>query len=209
MSRKEFLRNVDKAAWFLSPTYPTNGIRLDEEHVAELLGRSTRWLTRDAVEGFDRRDFRDLSRPERERLARNVETFRKLAQKASEAQSATADQVQEAIPVFRSILMAVSPFLEGFRVYAALMKEPFPEFVHSFAVRERDDWSGDPSAKIWVIVEDEEIGKEDFHSKTYEIEKRIEKALDRAGIELLVYVLYRSVSDQLELEQELERELAR
>jgi len=199
MAKKEFLGNLRTAAGLLSPTIHTNGIRLEEGRLTGLLRRATLWLTRKAVEGFDQDDFPEIPEAERARLARDVGKFREIAGRVAADRPATDEQVRNATPVFLSILAAMWPYMEGFEVYAALKRQRFPDFVRDFAVKVGADSTGDPSAWVWVIVDDQVAGKTLFPKAT-EVRKLVDEALDRADVNLFPYVMFRTESEQRHLE---------
>lgn len=203
MARDEFLGNLQLAAGFLSPTVQVNGIRLDTEHLATLLRRSVIWLTPKAVEGFQEEDFEDLPDLERRQLASDVKKFLKIARAVPPDGPATSEQIRDATHVFRSILTTVLPYLEGFRIYAVLRRHAFPDFVKNFAVRVGEDSTGDKSAWIWVIVSDEMAGKKLF-ARVPEIRRQVSQVLEQNRIDLYPYILFRSQSEQSDLESELE-----
>ena len=208
MPREEFLRNLRIGAGHLSPTVQVNGIRLDASHLDGILRRATIWLTPKVVEGYEESDFQDIPEADRARLTLNVEAFKTLASEIPSNGPATPEQIGRATPVFAAILSAMGPFLEGFQVYAALKRLPFPEFVVDFAVRVGRDATGDPSAWIWVIIR-EGTAKNALMSAVTNIQELVGIALERAGIDLYPYVLFRSRTEQLELEQELDAAAAR
>ena len=207
MARSNFLRNLRTAAGFLSPIAQVNGIRLEENHVADVLRRATIWLTPKAVEGFDPEEFPELSADARERLSRDVGRFEEIARGVVGDPPATDEQIRDALPLFQVILAMMWPYLEGFRVYAALKRQRFPKFVRDFAVKVGEDSTGDPATWIWVIVDDEvvEHKRKALVARIPEIQGLIEEALDRAEIRLYPYLSFRSESDQRKQEGVLAR----
>jgi hypothetical protein len=187
MAREEFLQNLLTAARFVSPAEQVNGIRLDPAHRASVLRDTTTWLTPTAVEGFDPEDFPELSSAQRSKLEHNVEVFRTIAEQVPPEAPAGARQVEDALPDFVSILTTLRPFLEGFKIYDILKRQPFPEYVQDFAVRIGKDSTGDPAVWIWVIIKDE-VGGKGFIKQVPEVDRRIETALRRSRINLWPYI---------------------
>jgi hypothetical protein len=199
MTRDEFLLNLRTAAQFLSPTVQVNGIRLDPGYLEDVLRGATIWLTPKAVEGFDPDDFAELSADDRQRLIRAVEQFREIASQVPRDAPATDQQIREAAPAFISILTIVRPYLEMFKIYHALKRESFPDYVKDFAVKVGEDSTGDPAAWIWVIIADR-VGGREFITKVPEVRERVEEALRRERIDLYPYLRFRTESEQRELE---------
>jgi hypothetical protein len=202
MAREEFLRNLQTAARFVSPAEQVNGIRLDPQYLATVLRDTTTWLTPIAVEGFDPVDFPELSAEEKNQLERDVWTFRTAAEQVPPDASPNDQQVQAALLAFVSILTAMRPYLDGFKIYDVLKRQPFPEYVQDFAVRIGRDSTGDPAVWIWVIIRDE-VGGKGFFKRVPEVEQRIEAALRRAHIDLWPYIRFRTESEQHDLESGL------
>jgi len=151
------------------------------------------------VDGFKSEDFPKLEPEERKQLERDVETFRTSATPAAGQPSPTESEGRKALTAFVSILTTMQPYLPGFEVYAALKRQKFPDFVCDFAVKVGRDSTGDPAAWVWVIVDDRETGKE-LLSKVREIQQLVTDAFEQANIALYPYVLFRTKSEQIELE---------
>jgi hypothetical protein len=113
-SRDEFLTNLKIAARPLSPTVHADGIRLDPKYLEDLLRRSATWLTPRAVEGFDIKDFSELTRDARDTLQSQVERFRSVAQRAPRREPASTELVDEALPAFLEILETIQPYLDEY-----------------------------------------------------------------------------------------------
>ena len=198
MARKRFLRNLQRAAGFLSPESYPNGIRLGPDEIKScLLARGT-WPTAAAVHGFDPADFAaDLVPGALDQLAQDVATCQRIPDESS----SSTEEGQRAILAFASILTAMQPYLDGFKVYAAVARrrDLFPDFVRDFAIRVGDDSTGDPAAWVWVIVADGTPNKELFPA-VEPIQQLVTDALEDADIELHPYVLFRSSAKQARLE---------
>ncbi len=111
----------------------------------------------------------------------------------------SADANERAWDAFIAILTAMQPYLEGFEVYAALKRQSFPAFVEDFAVTVGPDSTAYPSAWIWVIVDDRETAKQ-LSPRVKEVEQRVEEAFESANINLYPYVLFRTHSEQIDME---------
>ena len=204
MARQVFLRNLQQSAWFLSPRFHVNGIRLGPAELRTALQRRGIAPTTQAVDGFDPNDFPDLDPRARAQLERDVAAFRTHATPAVEQPTPSADADERALDAFIAILTAMQPYLEGFEVYAALKRQSFPAFVEDFAVTVGPDSTAYPSAWIWVIVDDRETAKQ-LSPRVREVKERVEEALEDANINLYPYVLFRTHSEQIDMEGALQR----
>jgi len=206
MAKARFLRNLHTAVRSLSPAVHVNGIRLDDEHLGELLRRATLWLTPTAVQGFDPADFPQVPPEERDRLTGNVEKFEAIARAVSEGRPASEAQVREASLLLLAILSTMGPYLEGFKVYSALKLQKFPDFVRDFAIKVGEDSTGDPSVWVWLIVTDAAAAAvKKLVKQLPAISQQVDEALEDANIDAYPYVRVRSLSDQLDLERTLAR----
>ena len=203
MARETFLRNLDKVAGFLSPALHANGIRLGRDAIEKAirndLERRGIWPLAQAVEGYDPADFPDLDPGRREELERAVREFREYSIPEPGRPSASRESGDKSLSAFVSVLTLMLPYLDGFDVYAALKRQPFPEFVRDFAVKVGKDSTGDPAAWVWVVVDDREAGKKLFpHVRG--MKELVSEALYQSQIPLWPYVLFRTESEQAELE---------
>lgn len=201
MDKEQFLENVRAAADYLSPAFHVNGIRLNPEHLSELLRERLFWLTPAAVEEFDPDDFGELSDEARERLARDVEAFRAIAEQASAEKSPSKDQVREASAHFISILSTLQRHLEGFNLYHALKQRAFPEIVRDFAIKIGDDSTGDPAVWVWVILAEPVEGPR-IVEILREMQTGVDAVLRRLKIDRYPYIRFRTEAEQRELEME-------
>jgi hypothetical protein len=201
MAREQFLENVRAAADYLSPAYYANGIRLNPEHLSDILREESFWLTPAAVEEFDPDDFGELSEEAREQLARDIQAFRAIAEQASAGKSPSKDQVREASARFISILSTLERHLEGFDLYHALKRQAFPEIVRDFAIKIGDDSTGDPAVWVWVILADRAAGSLAFEI-LQEMRTGVNAVMRRLKIDRYPYIRFRTESEQRELEME-------
>jgi hypothetical protein len=201
MARDQFLENVRAAADYLSPAFYVNGIRLNPEHLSDILRERLFWLTPATVEGFDPDDFGELSDEARERLARSVRAFRAIAEQASAEKSPSEDQVREASAHFIAILSTLERHLEGFNLYHALKRQAFPEIVRDFVIKTGDDSTGDPAVWVWVILADRAAGSLAFEV-LQEMRNGVKAVLRRLKIDRYPYIRFRTESEQRELEME-------
>jgi hypothetical protein len=200
MARGEFLTNLRTAVGtFLSPHVQVDGIRLDDEQVARALRESTAWLTGQSVEGFQPQEFPELSEDERQALDASVRTIRRVIAQLPEDVPPPPEKVEEAIPAFLAVLRTLAPHLEWFRIYRILKKHEFPDYVRDFAVRVGEDWTGDPGAWVWVVIKDQYGGRDGIKA-VLPLLTQVRSVLRRAGVDLYPYVVFRTESEQHELE---------
>lgn len=197
MAREEFLLSLRTAVGYLAQT---NGVRLDSPHLEELLRRAPNWLTPRAVAGFEAGDFGELSVEDQERLREGVDRFLRVASRVSPAAPVPASAVDEALPALLLILSVMRPYLEAFRIYYALRRQEFPDYVRDFAVRVGEDSTGDPAIWLWVIVDDRVAGRE-LTTKVPEVRELVRKTLAREGVDKYFYLMFRTESEQRELEE--------
>jgi hypothetical protein len=200
MARDEFLANLrDAVNAFLSPHIQVDGIRLDDEHVAQALHENSAWLRPRYFEGLNPADFPEMSGFDREKLERSVRMVQGVAARALRNGSASSDDVEHAVSRFLAVLRILTPHLEWFREYDALKHDTFPDYVRDHAIRVGEDWTGDPGVWVWVVIRDEYSGWK-FPEPVTDLVERVHTVLRRAGIERFPYVSMRTETEQKELE---------
>lgn len=76
-----------------------------------------------------------------------------------------------------------------------------PSFVSEIRHVLDDDWSGDPSVMIWVILRDDIADSADLLKHTKPVRSTIVQALRAAGVQRWPYVHFRSQSEQADLDR--------
>jgi hypothetical protein len=107
MAKDDFLMSVRSAVGTLLPPVDADHPYTDREELAGLLRKDARWLSKRAVAGFDRDDFRDLDPETREAIDRDVEAFLKIASEVEPDGPPTPAQVDAALPPFLEIASIV------------------------------------------------------------------------------------------------------
>ena len=204
MAREKFLHNLQKVAGFLSPELHVNGIRLGPDRIKYALDQRKIPLWPIAVDGFDPSDFPDLAPEVREQLERDIKTVRDVATPLAGLPAVLPAAGEKGLAAFVAILTTMQPYLAGFNVYAALKRQQFPDLVRDFAVKVGKDSTGDPSAWVWVVVDDREAGEKLF-PQVAGIRELVADTLYDAGINLYPYVRFRTETEQTELERSLRR----
>lgn len=107
MAKEDFLLSVRTAVGTLLPRVDADHPYTDREELEGILQRSDLWLSRNAVAGFDRDDFKDLDPETREALDRSVAEFLRVASKVDPKGPATRAEVDTALPAFLEITSIV------------------------------------------------------------------------------------------------------
>lgn len=107
MAKNDFFQNVRRAVGFVAPRAVADNPYTKPHEIERALRGATIWLTPRSVEGFDPRDFGELSPNDRDNLATSVESFVDIARKVDLKKPATADEVDRALPRFMSIFGVV------------------------------------------------------------------------------------------------------
>jgi hypothetical protein len=183
--------------------------RLDEDQLAETLRRAALWLTPLSVEGFDPDDFAFLPPREREDLMRSVEDFRRVAATVPDRMAPNREQYREAQGSLNRILEILrpdrNPDVDAFRAVKVLENLSLPDdvrgdvdrIIHKFDI----DSTGDPGVWVWVILRDEATRKATFRQVKEAIRRSIDSALRRYHIPLRAYILFRTTSEQNDLDR--------
>ncbi|HET6573867.1 MAG TPA: hypothetical protein VFG68_09715 [Fimbriiglobus sp.] len=201
----EFLNNFRSASLFLAPWESANGAPPSPEQLADVRKYSALWLTPDAVKGFDTSVFYSLTPEQKRDLDADIAGFRTIAEQVPADQPATEEQVIAARKQFLAIYRVVGRYLfddESLRVVKAakdvMAADWFPKFVVGFDYRLGDDWSGDPAVWVWMIGTDEAAERDQLYEWLDPLRQAIIERLDAEGIGRLVYLNFRTVSEQRE-----------
>jgi len=197
MSRSEFLGNVREAAHFLAPTVQSDG-SLDNTQLARTLRSAEVWLTPSAVKGYDENDFSELPPDELRRLSDNVDRFATVARTVPNDQPASKQQVEVALPAFRTILEILKVRLdpEAVRAHQLLEGQEWPDYVRDFKCEAGEDSSGDPCLWVWFVIDDEIPTRKDFGRIGTELREKARNVLRTNGIERFPYFGVRSASER-------------
>lgn len=205
MTTAEFLNHFRAAAHFLTPWEYEGGQPPTPEYLTHAQKYAALWLTPRTVEDFDTSGFYDLSAEQKEALRSDVDQFRALAEQVATAGAATPVQAAAGLQLFRAMYRVLGPFRfdrQDIRV-ARLLGEmrragEFPPFVVGYEFELGDDHTGDPAVWVWLIVTDESEDQQQVYEWFRPLRAKIADRLDADGIDRLVYLYYRTVSEQTE-----------
>ena len=152
MALEKFWGSVRTAMELFEPPYPK-------------VPRTTAWLNRHAVDGFDPVDFDFLPDDERERLEASVAAFRLAAGATTPLQPPSPDRVEAGGNAFVVILSLLDPMrnddAELFRVRKILDGElagKLPDWVQRLSCESSDDWQGEQGITVWVVCSEKASG---------------------------------------------------
>jgi hypothetical protein len=155
------------------------------------------------VAGFDAADFPELTLPEKQELADYVAQFRAIARAVPGNKPARPEQVKTTAPLLRRILEIMAPFLEvGSEDRAVrtaierVVSSEFPDFVAGFHHELGEDSSGEPAVWVWVVVNDDAAGEQDFDARAAIVRDRIQQAVLQADVKRWAYVSFRAAAEQ-------------
>jgi len=204
MSLSEFWGNVRRAAQILTPRTTVDSPKMDRGAIEQTLRGTTLWLTPHAVAGFHEADFRFLPDADRTKLEELVNEFRQIAVQIPRKATATAEQIEQALPLFRDIVLMLDfdhcrdpeAYRIGKKIEQSLAGDRPPELADLW-FQTGTDSTGDPGIWIWGILSEEE--EEPFLQLASEIRLILDEASRSVAPELFPYTSFRSVGDQAEL----------
>jgi hypothetical protein len=201
----EFFSHFRAASLLLAPWEIANGTPPSPKQLENARRYSALWLTPDAVKGFDTSGFSSLTPEQKRDLEAHIAEFRTIAEQIPANRPATEEQVLAAREPFLAIYRVVERYLfddESLRVVKAvkdvMASDWFPKFVVGFDCRLGDDWSGDPAVWVWMIGTDEAAERDQLYEWLDPLRQAIVERLDAEGISRLVYLNFRTVSEQRE-----------
>jgi hypothetical protein len=158
MALPEFVESVRIAAGFLSPEVWTDSRNQPPDEMARSMQLADIWLTPAAVKGFSKEDFVSLPPDERDRLAEAVDQFRAVARQVGPHGPATAQQVNDALPQFLTILETLRPYIadpEAIEVRRAIWQAcwTYRDWILSFDFQLGEDSAGEPAVRVWLIID--------------------------------------------------------
>jgi hypothetical protein len=103
MANEDFLMSVRTAVGTLLPRVDADHPYTDRDELAGILRKSSLWLTKGAVAGYERANLDDLDPKTREVLDRDVSAFLDVASNVAPKGPVTPAQVDAALPPFLEI----------------------------------------------------------------------------------------------------------
>jgi hypothetical protein len=156
------------------------------------------------VRGFDIEHFRELPEPVQRELRQSISDFSRVADAVPPTESPTPQQLEDATRSFMSILRIMEPYLptsdETRRLRAAMSEVQFPPEVLTWEFEFGRDSTGDPAVWIWVLVDDAAANDPGFTTVSTRLQREIQQALQRAGLDRWPYVRFRTASEQKALQ---------
>lgn len=203
MSKSEFLRNVKTARNLFFHRVQTDHPTLDPRTIEAQLARAAIWLTPSSVNGFNPRDFLELSETQRDNLKENVRRFVEIAKNVPPTEPATKEQIQEAMQCFQEILSITEAYMpsgaELEDVRDALEAVAFPDAVLTLDFELGIDSSGDPALWVWVFVDSDVAASAEFTQIATDIRQLLRDSLTAAGVTRWPYIRFRTASEQRSL----------
>ena len=187
MAMEKFWGSVRTAMELFEPPYPN-------------VPRTTAWLNRRAIDGFDPRDFEFLPDDEREQLEASVATFRQATAKLSPKEPPTAAQLEQGAEAIEGILRILDPNRnyspEFFRIKKILDAEldgKLPPQVETLGYEPTIDSEGDPALRVLVRLSDESAREGWLKEKQVgEIRDTIEAAYRWTGSTRFLFVNFQN-----------------
>ena len=165
--------------------------------------RTTAWLNRHAVDGFDPLDFDFLADDERERLEASVAAFRKASAKVTSQQPPTATQLEDGAEALEWILRILEPnrkysaeFFRITKILDAELEGKLPGWVEGNFYEPTDDWQGEEGVTVVVVLSDEASGIDRVHQELrQEVSKTVEAAYRWTGSSRLLSIKFRTQAE--------------
>jgi len=181
------------------------------------------WTTFGTLKGYDEKDFEFLTESERDRLTALVTQFNALApalKKASYSTTPNQDkkQLAELTVQTRPLILDIVLLLEQDRYfspdglrYGKLVERELgstlPERTFELRFLVGNDWSGDRSLWVWVMLPlniDTDEGERDFVQALSDLRQPISDACRSAVPELFAYISFRTTETPRVPDEELE-----
>ena len=186
MAIEKFWGSVRTAMELYEPPYPQ-------------VPRTTAWLNRHAVDGFDPRDFDFLADDERERLETSVATVRKAATKVTPPQPPTAAQLEEGAEALRALLHILDPkrnfspeFFRITKILDAELEGKLSHHVENLVYEPTIDSEGDPAIKVVVVFSVEAVCEDGVQEAPFrDLEEMIQAAYRWTGSSQFLFVRFR------------------
>lgn len=190
MAIEKFWQSVRTAMELYEPTSPK-------------AARTTAWLNRHGVDGFDPLDFDFLADDERERLEASVAAFRKASAKITPQQPATAVQLEEGAEALKGILLILDPnqnYDAGFfrikKILDAELEGKLPGWVEGNFYEPTDDWQGEEGVTVVVVLSDEASGIDRAHQEQrQEVRETVEAAFRWTGSSRFLSIKFRTQAE--------------
>jgi hypothetical protein len=210
MSLQDFWMNVHMASRLPTPDHPVDSLRLDAGVIERSLRASDDWLTPKFVAGYAEADFGFLPDQERQRLTRLVEDFLAVASQVRRKTLPTKEQVEQALPLFRDLVLMLTfdryrdpeAYRLGKQIESALEGERPPELGELWFETARDH-AGDPGLWIWAILPDEAAAEDIFPKTLNTVQETLDPLARRVAPERWPYISVRTMSEQAELAEGL------
>jgi hypothetical protein len=162
--------------------------------------RTTAWLNRHAVDGFDPLDFDFLADGERERLEASVAAFRQATAKLTPKEPPTAAQLEQGAEALEGILRILDPkhnyspeFFRIKKILDAELEGKLPCWVKGIVYEPIVDWQGEEGVTVWVIFSDEASGNGRGQAEQVrEVNKTVEAAYRWTGTSRFLSVDFRA-----------------
>ena len=155
------------------------------------------WFRPDLVAGYDEADFPFVKPAEREELTHAVGEFRQLTA-AARSRPPAAEEVARGFHLFERIHDIPAPYFEEYALHQladATLAVGWPDFVRGVQYELRNDWTGEPSIYIWLVLKDKvsiesSLARDDFNRAR----DAYRYSLRHAGITRWPYISIRSRS---------------
>jgi hypothetical protein len=204
MSLREFWISVRTGARLLAPTSTVDSPKLDPSAIEGVLRRATIWLTPGVVAGFNEADFSFLPEDEQMKLKNLVHDFRRIAAQVPPTAPASDDQVKQALPLFRDIIVMMGfdrygdaeAYRIGKQIERDIENRRPPELVE-LRFNTGTDNTGDPALWIWAFLAEEK--EDEFLRRARELRPLLAGASRTVAPDLFPYISFRSVAEQAEL----------
>jgi len=191
-----------------------------EELDAELRTKQT-WRTLGALKGYDEKDYDFLPDADRARLTALVGDFnatatelRRLWYRVPPDETQLAEAAGKAQPLLRDIILLLEQdryFSPDGLQYGKLVErelaDTLPERTFELRFLVGNDWSGDRSLWVWVMLRlniDTDEGERDFVQALSDLRQPISDACRSAVPELFAYISFRTTETPRVPDEELE-----
>jgi hypothetical protein len=197
-----FWTNLQTAAKFLAPAGAADLPGLDADSLAKRLAAASNYLPPEWVDDFEPQDFAFLDPADLERLRKNVESIRPVANRAPTDEPASPRQFHDAAAAFEELirLLRSDQFLDfdSFMIHYRLervLQGKLPPWIESFTCQTGIDVAGDPAVWVTLNVSLEAVEKELAIKEGRPVRDMVDRAVRRLRTGHWPYITFQSLDE--------------
>jgi len=209
MSLQEVWGQVGAGISSLLRTNAVDGPRLTPQQIEDALRSRHDWLTVKSLSTFDPKDFQFLESQQLTRLTELVQEFRAVTATLRRWVPATESQIEQAIPLVREMIQLFEydrySDPEALRIGKLIERNlgpDRPKWLADLYFKTGVDWMGNPSLRIWAIVEDEALEGDDGQGNARFLETALTEVTREVEPERWPFLGIRTVSEMIEIQEE-------